>query len=94
MEINKFISMVLDELQDLKTNDNKKRYLVQDLEFELGVTISKEGNGKLEVSKSFMGLEVKGGVGGDVSKENIQKVKIKLKPVGQSSGSKQITINT
>jgi hypothetical protein len=94
MEINKFISMVLDELQDLKTNNNKKRYLVQDLEFELAVTINKEGNGKLEVSKSIMGFEFKVGVGGDVSKESIQMVKIKLKPIGQSSAGKQITINT
>ena len=30
MEINKFISMVLDELQDLKSNKNKKNYIVQD----------------------------------------------------------------
>ena len=57
MEINKFISKVLDELQDLKTNDNKKRYIVQDLEFELSVAISKDGKGKLEVSNSFLGFD-------------------------------------
>jgi hypothetical protein len=94
MEINKFISKVLDELQDLKTNDNKKRYIVQDLEFELSVAISKDGKGKLEVSNSFLGFEAKGDLGGGISKEDIQKVKIKLKPIGQTKNSRQIVINT
>ena len=94
MEVKKFISMVLDELQDLKTNDNKKRYLVQDLEFELGITVNTEGNGRLEVSNSFLGFEVAGGLGGEVSKENIQKVTIRLKPIGQPNNGRQITINT
>ncbi len=35
MAIKEFISEVLGELQDLKTDANKKRYIVQELEFEI-----------------------------------------------------------
>ncbi len=94
MEINKFISKVLDELQDLKTNDNKERYLIQDLEFELSVTVNKDGTGKLEVSNNFLGFGTKGNLGGSYSKEDIQKVKIKLKPKNHSNNNRQINTNT
>lgn len=81
MEIKKFISMVLDELQDLKTSDNKKRYVIQDLEFELGLVINKDTNAEFSGAKNLMGI-VKVGVAlkGDTSKENIQRVKIKMRP--------------
>jgi len=81
MEIKNFISMVLDELQDLKTSDNKKRYVIQDLEFELGLVINSDTNAEISGSKNLMGI-VKVGMAlkGDTSKENIQRVKIKMRP--------------
>lgn len=81
MEINKFISKVLDELQDLKSsNNNKKRYEVKELEFDLGVVINSDGNGKISVSTDLFGVSVSGGLGADISKEQTQRVKKKLSP--------------
>lgn len=94
MEINKFISMVLDELQDLKSNKNKKNYIVQDLEFELGVVLNYEAGADIKARGKFLGITVAAGIDGGVSKENIQKVKIKLKPAGQTNGGRQVIINT
>jgi hypothetical protein len=81
MEIKKFISMVLDELQDLKTSDEKKHYLIQDLEFELGLVINSDVSGEISGSKNILGvIKVGMALKGDASKENIQKVKIKMRP--------------
>lgn len=76
MEIKKFISTVLDELQDLKSTEEKKRYFVEELEFELGVVLTSESNGNIKFNVFAASTEL----GADLSKENIQKVKIRLKP--------------
>ncbi len=94
MEIKKFISMVLDELQDLKSNNNKKNYIVQDLEFELGVILNCEAGADINAGGKIMGITVAVGIDGGVSKENIQKVKIKLKPAGSTNGGRQVINNT
>lgn len=47
MELKTFISAVFDELQDLKTNKNKRHYLVEDKEFEIGITINTNGKSSL-----------------------------------------------
>lgn len=80
MEIKKFIEQVLNELHELKGTRNKKYYLVQELEFELGVVINYEGDGKFKAGKKFLGISVAAELDASLSKENIQKVKIKLKP--------------
>lgn len=80
--------MVLDELQDLKSNKNKRNYIVQDLEFELGVVLNYEAGADIKASQKFLGITVAANIGGDVSKENIQKVKIKLKPAGQQNNNR------
>lgn len=80
MEIKRFIGEVLDELHDLKGNRHKKFYIVQELEFELGVVLNYEGEGKLKAGKKFLGISVAAEIDAGLSKENIQKVKIKLKP--------------
>lgn len=77
MAINEFISDILDELQDLKSNANKKRYKVEELEFELSFVAKKTG--EIKTSKLWDVL-VPVTVGGKYSKDEIQKVKIKLKP--------------
>lgn len=86
--------MVLDELQDVKSNKNKKNYIVQDLEFELGVVLNYESGAGIKASGKFLGITVAAGVDGGISKENIQKVKIKLKPAGQTNSRRQEIINT
>lgn len=90
MEINKFVSMVLDELEDLKSNKNKRKYAVQEIEFELGVVLNYEGGADIKASKKFMGISVSANIGGDVSRENLQKVKIKLKPSLKTIRSKEL----
>ena len=72
--------MVLDELQDLRSNNNeKKHYIVEELEFELGVIINNDRNGHIEGGNIF-GFKLVAGADWEKSKEDIQKVKIKLKP--------------
>jgi hypothetical protein len=80
MEINKFISKVLDELQDLKTTDRKKDYIVEELEFEIGIVISDDVNGVAKLGVKSIFATISGEISNNVSNENIQKVKIKLKP--------------
>jgi hypothetical protein len=77
MAINEFISDILDELQDLKSNANKKRYKVEELEFELSFVAQKTGEVKTSKAWDIL-LPVT--VGGKYSRDEIQKVKIKLKP--------------
>jgi hypothetical protein len=76
MQINKFISSALDELQDLKSNNNKKRYVIEELEFDLSVTVSKENNNTFGIN--ILMSEI--GLNNNTSQGNIQRVKIKLKP--------------
>lgn len=84
MEIKNFITMVLNELQELKTTDNKRNYQVDNLEFELGITVSKDvnGNAKLSVKNILIG-SLSGEISNNISDENFQKVKIKLTPKRQ-----------
>jgi hypothetical protein len=79
MSINNFIAEVLDELQDLKSNANKKRYLVKELEFELSFVASKSINAS---SNKLWDLIIPVTAEGNYTNDKIQKVKIKLKPQG------------
>ena len=72
MELKKFISDVLDQLQEVKDNENKKRYSVKELEFE--VSLQQTDDGKVGVA--FWGT----GVGLHRENQNTQKVTIKLTP--------------
>ncbi len=77
MAIKEFISEVLDELQDLKSNANKKRYLVKELEFELSFVAKKSASAN---PSKLWDLIVPVTVEGKYSKDKIQKVNIKLIP--------------
>ena len=72
MEINKFMQFVLEELQSVKGNKYKKKYLVDEVEFVLSLTVSNDRTIGVKV------LGVGANIGDD--KEIIQKVTIKLKP--------------
>ena len=78
MEIKNFISEILDQLQDLKSNANKKHYVVQELEFELSFVAAKTGT--VSSSGKVWDLLIPVTAEGKYSSDNIQKVKIKLKP--------------
>ena len=78
MSIKKFISNVLDELQDLKSNANKKRYVVEELEFELGFVASKSAS--IGNADTIWDIIIPVTAEGTYSSDKIQKVKIKLKP--------------
>lgn len=78
MSIKKFISDVLDELQDLKSNANKKRYVVEELEFELGFVASKSAS--IGNADTIWDIIIPVTAEGKYSSDKIQKVKIKLKP--------------
>lgn len=72
MELQKFISDVLDQLQTIKTTDNKKYYLIDELVFEVTLTVGNEGQ---------IGVAVFG-IGGEIlsNNQNTQRVTIKMKP--------------
>lgn len=72
MELKKFIEDVLLQMADLQNVQQKSRYLVEELEFELALTENESGK---------VGVRVLGfGVDGSVGNQNLQKVKIKLIP--------------
>lgn len=77
MEIKNFISEILNELQDLKADANKKNYLVQELDFELSFVASKSGSIS---SGKVWDVLIPVTAEGNYSSDKIQKVKIKLKP--------------
>lgn len=72
MELKLFIKDVLQQMDDLKSIQQKKNYLVEELEFELFIT--ETGNGSVGVS--VLGF----GTAGSIENQNSQKVKIKLVP--------------
>ncbi len=72
MKLKEFIQDVLEQMEDLKSVQQKTNYLVEELEFELALT--KSDGGKVGVSLL--------GFGGDLNAENqnAHKVKVKLVP--------------
>ena len=74
MEIKEFMAEVLKQMNELKTDANKKNYLVDNLEFELSFTV--ENNANAGVKLSIINI------GGNTSHQNSHKVKIKLEPKG------------
>jgi len=84
MEINKFMTHVLNELEDLKaTTASKKSYLIQNLEFELSIVVEKKAG-------AGGGLPIVA-IGGAYANKNIQKVKISLRPKLRASMDKDLT---
>lgn len=77
MELKLFIQDVLQQMDDLKSIQQKKNYLVEELEFELFIT--ETGNGSVGVS--VLGF----GTTGSLENQNSQKVKIKLVPKNRRS---------
>ena len=88
METKNFISEILDQLQDLKSNANKKHYVVQELEFELSFVAAKSGT--VSSSGKVWDLLIPVTAEGKYSSDNIQKVKIRLKPKQQNTSKKII----
>jgi hypothetical protein len=88
MEIKNFISEILDQLQDLKSNANKKHYVVQELEFELSFVAAKTGT--ISSTGKVWDLLIPVTAEGKYASDNIQKVKIKLKPKPQNTTKKDI----
>lgn len=72
MELRNFIENVLVQLEDVQNIPQKRRYLVKDLEFELTLNVTENGN----IGVSLLGL----GSGLEVGTLEGQRVKIKLVP--------------
>jgi hypothetical protein len=89
MSLKQFMGEILDELQEIKGNENKKRYSVLELEFEVSFIAKKEGS----IGTGKMWDFVIPTIEGKYSKDNIQKVKIKLKPRGNTSNLKKQDTN-
>ncbi len=84
MKLNDFISETLDELKILKNDPNKKRYTVQELEFEFSFVIKKSGAiGTNKLWDLFIPVTVDG----QYSSDKIHKVKIKLEPKNSTSAT-------
>lgn len=75
MELKEFIQDVLGQMEDLKSVQHKKNYLVEELEFEL--TLPKSDSGKVGISLL--------GFGGDLKAENQNAHRVKVKLVPRSS---------
>ncbi len=72
MELKVFISDVLRQMEELRNIPQKSSYLVEELEFELGITVT---------DNTAVGVKVFVlNAGGGTENQNIQKVKIKLIP--------------
>lgn len=72
MELKLFIKDVLEQMDGLKSIQQKRNYLVEELEFELFITETDNGS----VGVSVLGF----GTIGSIENQNSQKVKIKLVP--------------
>lgn len=72
MVLKDFIKDVLEQLEDLKNVQEKKNYLVQELEFEL--TLTQSDSGKIGVSLLGLGADM------NASNQNAHRVKVKLVP--------------
>ena len=72
MELKDFIQEVLVQMEELKTDPLKQKYMVEELEFEL--TLTETNNGKVGISFAGIGGSLNNG------KQNEQKVKVKLIP--------------
>lgn len=72
MELKVFISDVLRQMEELRHIPQKSSYLVEELEFELGITVTE--NTAVGVKVFVLNA------GGGTENQNIQKVKIKLIP--------------
>lgn len=59
MELKSFIQNVLEQMAEIKGNKHKKSYLVEELEFELSLSTTKEG--KIAVAFFGIGGDVNGG---------------------------------
>jgi predicted secreted protein len=76
--------------QELRTAREEARekgdlwFLVEEVEVELQVVVSKDGKGN--VGFSVLGVEVGGG--GGASKESVQRIRLKLGPRGADKSSK------
>jgi hypothetical protein len=72
MELKEFIRTILEQMEELKRIEQKKKYIVDELEFELSIQ---------EIENNRIVLSVFG-LGGEMAGVNQQghKVKIKLKP--------------
>lgn len=72
MELKEFIKDVLEQMEDVKSIQQKKNYLVEELEFELN--LQQTTGGKVGVFFSGIGAGVQQNI------QEGQKVKIKLTP--------------
>ena len=73
MELKELIENVLHQMADIRDNNqNKRNYLVEEIEFEL--SLNETENGKIGAKLLGMGTNVENGV------ENYQRVRIKLRP--------------
>lgn len=82
MELKRFIQDVLEQMDDLKNVQQKKNYLVEELEFELTLTQTENGN----VGVYLFGV----GAGINGENQNAHKVKVKLIPRNTSSKATNI----
>lgn len=72
MELKEFIRTILEQMEEIKSIQQKKNYIVDELEFEL--SIQEMENNKIGLSAFGFGLNNEGG------NQQGHKVKIKLKP--------------
>lgn len=77
MELKEFISDVLKQMEDIKSDNNKQNYLVDNLEFELSLTKTEKGS----VGVNFFGAGANAGIHDSAA----QRVKITLTPKNKKS---------
>lgn len=72
MELKELIKDVLEQMAEVKGTKYKKRYLVEEIEFELSLSKTKDG----KIGASLIGISGEGNFGFS----NEQKVRVKLIP--------------
>ena len=84
MELKELIRDVLEQMSEVKGVKYKRRYIVDEIEFEL--SLNQLDNGRIGARLL--------GIGGDIGTEtnNAQKVKVKMKPKPIGSGSMVISV--
>lgn len=81
MLIKEFIIDVLDQMHDLKSEKSKTNYLVQEIEFELGIVVNDNTRLQARGGGNLLGALKLAGEGEiERGNEMIHKVKIKLQP--------------
>lgn len=94
MDLNSLVLTTLQEMDILKSEKQKRdsKYIVEELEFEIGFVIEKKLEGGIPRGKNILNLFVPVTLDGSYSSERVHKIKLKLKPKKDIKDSNQKTI--